>query len=70
MTYLKCLHAKLLKRQRKLLMPAFSFRHIKDLYPTFWRISRRLVETMGESIQNQAVNQDGEVAVDILNWVS
>lgn len=24
------------KRQRKGLMPAFTFRHVKDLYPVFW----------------------------------
>ncbi|KAL9060636.1 MAG: hypothetical protein Q9162_000587 [Coniocarpon cinnabarinum] len=31
------------KRQRKALMPAFSFRHIKELYPLFWEKTRELV---------------------------
>lgn len=31
------------KRQRKNLMPAFAYRHIKDLYPVFWSKSRELV---------------------------
>ena len=28
------------KMQRKNLMPAFAFRHVKDLYPLFWEKSR------------------------------
>ncbi|KAH8675851.1 cytochrome P450 [Xylariales sp. PMI_506] len=34
------------KIQRRNLMPAFAFRHVKDLYPTFWRISRDSVREM------------------------
>lgn len=32
------------KHQRKHIMPAFSFRHIKDLYPVFWSKSIELCE--------------------------
>lgn len=32
------------KKQRKDLMPAFNFRHVKDLYPVFWDKSREMVE--------------------------
>lgn len=32
------------KKQRKDLMPAFAYRHVKDLYPVFWGKSRELVE--------------------------
>jgi cytochrome P450 len=34
------------KRQRKDLMPAFAYRHVKDLYPVFWGKSRELVECL------------------------
>ncbi|RYP23585.1 hypothetical protein DL767_008777 [Monosporascus sp. MG133] len=36
--------------QRKKLMPAFAFRHVKDLYPVFWDKSREAVEAMAEHI--------------------
>jgi cytochrome P450 len=32
------------KVQRKNLSPAFSFRHVKDIYPIFWRKSREMVD--------------------------
>ena len=34
------------KRQRKLLMPAFAYRHIKDLYPIFWAKSREMIHAL------------------------
>nr|POE49146.1 cytochrome p450 3a12 [Quercus suber] len=37
------------KRQRKHLMPAFAFRHIKELYPTFWSKSREMVACLAEA---------------------
>ncbi|RYO98550.1 hypothetical protein DL764_007057 [Monosporascus ibericus] len=36
--------------QRKKLMPAFAFRHVKDLYPVFWDKGREVVEAMAEHI--------------------
>ncbi|RYP72197.1 hypothetical protein DL771_004327 [Monosporascus sp. 5C6A] len=36
--------------QRKKLMPAFAFRHVKDLYPVFWDKGREAVEAMAEHI--------------------
>ncbi|RYP51964.1 hypothetical protein DL768_002760 [Monosporascus sp. mg162] len=36
--------------QRKKLMPAFAFRHVKDLYPVFWDKSREVVEAMAEHV--------------------
>jgi cytochrome P450 len=38
------------KFQRKNLMPAFAFRHVKDLYPVFWDKSREVVEKMTEKV--------------------
>jgi hypothetical protein len=37
------------KVQRKNLMPAFAFRHIKELYPSFWRKSREMVDRVAEA---------------------
>ncbi|KAK5124989.1 hypothetical protein LTR85_001179 [Meristemomyces frigidus] len=34
------------KIQRKNLMPAFAYRHVKDLYPTFWSKSRELAQCL------------------------
>lgn len=39
------------KRQRKHLMPAFAFRHIKELYPTFWAKSREMVDCLTKASQ-------------------
>lgn len=71
------------KVQRRNLMPAFAFRHVKDLYPTFWRISRTAVQVMSESILadagKEAVGQDAEKAllgrkntavIEVGNWAS
>lgn len=41
------------KIQRKNLMPAFAFRHIKDLYPVFWELSREAVTAMTKNIHVQ-----------------
>ena len=37
------------KVQRKNLMPAFAYRHIKDLYPVFWSKSREMTECLAEA---------------------
>ncbi len=42
------------KAQRKNLMPAFAFRHIKDLYPVFWSKSRESALAMCEQIKKDA----------------
>ena len=46
-------------------MPAFSFRHIKDLYPVFWAKSLEMVEAI--SIQTEA---PGAVDVEVNGWAS
>ena len=35
-------------------MPAFAYRHIKDLYPVFWSKSRELVQALAASIHETA----------------
>jgi cytochrome P450 len=39
--------------QRKNTMPAFSFRHIKDLYPMMWRKAVLLTQTIATEIEEQ-----------------
>ncbi|WPH02622.1 cytochrome P450 78A3 [Acrodontium crateriforme] len=51
------------KRQRKNLMPAFAYRHIKNLYPVFWNKSREMVECISaaaKSDEQPKPTQDGE----------
>lgn len=42
------------KFQRKNLMPAFAFRHVKDLYPVFWEKAREGVQAMTKEALAQA----------------
>ena len=58
------------KRQRKDLMPAFAFRHIKEMYPTFWAKSRELVEGIIGSKARNDLSARGEQAVEIAEWAS
>ncbi|KAI1843392.1 hypothetical protein JX265_006219 [Neoarthrinium moseri] len=55
------------KLQRRNLLPAFAFRHIKDLYPVFWQVSRDAVQAMTESIKADAAqrteSEDAEKAL-------
>jgi cytochrome P450 len=45
------------KTQRKNLMPAFAFRHIKDLYPVFWDKSREAVLAMTEAFKAESLKK-------------
>lgn len=62
------------KAQRRNLLPAFAFRHIKDLYPVFWSKSRECVDAMTEHIlRNAADRSDSEKNTDVIevgNWAS
>ncbi|KAK1600029.1 cytochrome P450 [Colletotrichum navitas] len=44
------------KVQRKNLMPAFAFRHVKDLYPLFWSKACEGVEAITEAVHAEAAN--------------
>ncbi|KAK4452964.1 cytochrome P450 4V2 [Podospora aff. communis PSN243] len=48
--------------QRRKLMPAFSFRHIKDLYPVFWDKSRESVQAMTSAVLANPVLEVGSWA--------
>ena len=55
-------------------MPAFSFRHVKDLYPVFWSKSCELVRAIQSATQkeaNGAASKDGNTSVvEISQWTS
>jgi len=46
------------RMQRKNLLPAFAFRHIKELYPTFWEKARELVGAISEQIHAGGVGDE------------
>ncbi|KAK2590019.1 hypothetical protein QQS21_012297 [Conoideocrella luteorostrata] len=51
--------------QRRNLMPAFAFRHIKDLYPLFWRKSREVVRVM-----TAGCGASGVLEMEVGAWAS
>lgn len=62
------------RTQRKNLMPAFSFRHIKDLYPVFWAKSCELVQAIQRNVQEEAAQLPADEkkapAVEVSQWTS
>jgi cytochrome P450 len=62
------------KIQRKNLMPAFAFRHVKDLYPTFWSKSREAVLAMTEAIRSDEAKDPEKssegVVIEAGEWAS
>ena len=55
--------------QRKHLMPAFAYRHIKDLYPIFWEKSCEMVKLVSGEIRNTAAT-DGFATIPFANWLN
>lgn len=55
------------QRQRKLLMPAFSFRHVKDLYPVFWNKSQEMTNQILMSINSTPA---AAPVIEIREWAS
>lgn len=70
------------KIQRKNLMPAFAFRHIKDLYSVFWSKSREAVTAMTETVKakelresvgdkdSEAGKAKEDVVIEVGEWAS
>ncbi|KAF3764976.1 cytochrome P450 [Cryphonectria parasitica EP155] len=61
------------KTQRRNLMPAFAFRHIKDLYPIFWAKSREGVHAMARQIELDAAQDPSSSKagfLEISSWAS
>lgn len=57
------------KTQRKNLMPAFAFRHVKELYPKFWEKSREAVIAISEQVRAGGVDSKEMEALDIVRNV-
>ncbi|TKA81886.1 hypothetical protein B0A49_00372 [Cryomyces minteri] len=58
-------------KARKLLSPAFAFRHVKDLYPLFWSKSAESVAAMTASVQQASrTTEKPSNVVEIGNWAS
>lgn len=55
------------KAQRKNLMPAFNFRHIKELYPIFWAKSMEMVHAIQAELKK---SEDADASVEIGEWAS
>lgn len=53
------------KVQRRNMMPAFSFRHIKDLYPLFWDKAREVVRAMTAECDGE-----GRAEFEVGGWAS
>ena len=57
-------------------MPAFAYRHIKDIYPIFWSKSREMVKAISASMQKGAADAELEKAVapssvvELNGWLS
>lgn len=52
------------KTQRKNLMPAFAFRHIKDLYPLFWDKSREAVQAMTAEVKAEECRKEEPLDIE------
>ncbi|PGH14326.1 hypothetical protein AJ79_03148 [Helicocarpus griseus UAMH5409] len=55
------------KRQRRLLNPAFSFRHVKDLYPIFWKKGVEMIKAIERSLEESS---DDPKTIRISDWAS
>ncbi|KAH8124244.1 hypothetical protein ACSS6W_006962 [Trichoderma asperelloides] len=53
------------RHQRRNLMPAFAFRHIKELYPLFWDKARESVQAMMKEC-----GQEGQTEMEVSEWAS
>ncbi|KAF5328481.1 hypothetical protein D9611_014532 [Ephemerocybe angulata] len=53
------------RRQRKMLTPAFSIKHMREMTPTFYGIIHKLRESI-----TQQVVPGGEVEIDLLSWMT
>ncbi|KAJ5669721.1 Cytochrome monooxygenase FUM15 [Penicillium macrosclerotiorum] len=56
------------KIQRKNLLPAFAFRHIKDLYPVFWAKSVEMITVIQEDLESRKSPDDN--TIQVRNWAS
>ncbi|KAK2591892.1 hypothetical protein QQS21_010416 [Conoideocrella luteorostrata] len=55
------------RTQRRNMNPAFSFRHIKDLYPLFWSKSREVAFAMTDECQKNS-DSTGYARLEVASW--
>ncbi|CAK3989152.1 cytochrome P450 [Lecanosticta acicola] len=60
------------KFQRKNIMPVFTFRHIKDLYPIFWQKATQLTQGVNQQVDENPENNSSDVTsvVEINHWAN
>ncbi|EIW55291.1 cytochrome P450 [Trametes versicolor FP-101664 SS1] len=51
------------RKQRKMLMPVFSAKHLRDLTPVFYEVTNRLVDAISQRVQ------DAPRDLDMLEWM-
>ena len=52
-------------------MPAFQYRHIKDLYPTFWDKSAEMIKVVSQIIKDDKdKDHNGASILDFADWLS
>ncbi len=60
--------------QRKNLMPAFAYRHVKNLYPVFWSKAAEVTQAMTKKVQDTAASSDEKEApssvIEVAEWCS
>ncbi|KAL8969481.1 MAG: hypothetical protein Q9197_004320 [Variospora fuerteventurae] len=57
------------KKQRKFLMPAFAYRHVKNMYPMFWDKSTELVAAITASNPHN-LDRDTWMSIEVNEWAS
>ncbi|EME78185.1 uncharacterized protein MYCFIDRAFT_50720 [Pseudocercospora fijiensis CIRAD86] len=56
---------------RKNLMPVFSFRHIKELYPIFWSKSTQMIDGIAQQVRESAGPGESKTSVvEINHWAT
>ncbi|KGO69212.1 Cytochrome P450 [Penicillium italicum] len=58
------------KIQRKNLLPAFAYRHIKNLYPVFWDKSTEMVKRIEADLKSRKASGENDNTVQISNWAT
>ena len=65
------------KQQRKNLMPAFKYQHVRDLYPVFWEKSADMANALAEELRRVTKSGGAEVdtnakgtVMNFGNWLS
>ena len=61
------------KMQRKHMLPAFSYRHLRGLVPTFWEKSIELIKRVGEDVRGYQGDDKTEktgVVIEMGRWLN